>query len=85
MSDWLCISPAEFQAMSHLRGDSCCREGSHVVVDEVFAVPNLMVFFLIFGRNISKRSLSTTCGLKLCPAVLQGQRNFKAFADLSDT
>lgn len=71
--------------MSHLGGDSCCREGSHLVVDEVSAVPNLMVSLLIFGRNISKRSLSITRGLKLYPAVLQGQRNFKAFADLSGT
>lgn len=60
-------------------------EGSHVVVVWGFCCTKFDSFLLIFGRSISKGTLSTTRGLKIYPAVLQGQRNFKAFADVSGT
>lgn len=69
-SDWLCIPPAGHQAMR------VTLEGSHVVVLWGFCCTKCDSFLLIFGRSISKGTLSTSCGLKLYPAVLQGQRNF---------
>lgn len=76
MSDWLCMQG--FRPWVAL-------EWSHVLVVWGFCCTKFDSFFLIFGRSISKGALSTTRGLKLYPAVLQRQRNFKAFADLSGT